>query len=109
MIVLKTKVRVDDEDDEVDDDEHDDDDDESQKRIRVDGGDDEVDHDEEGEGGRHRRSHSKKQFVSSATTMQVHHGDDDHCDVAIQSATSKTQSAPQPQREREFLNQPLDT
>ena len=57
MIVLKTKVRVDDEDDEVDDDKHDDDD-ESQNRIRNDGGEDEVDHDEEDKG-RHRRSHSK--------------------------------------------------
>ena len=107
MIVLETQVRVDDEDDEVDDDEYDDDD-ESPKRIRVDGGDDEVDHDEEEEQD-DIDDRIRKQFVSSATTIQVDHGDDDHCDVTIQSTTSKTQSAPQPQREREFLIRPLDT
>jgi len=107
MIVLKTKVRVDDEDDEVDDDKHDDDD-ESQKRIRVDGGDDEVDHDEEDEQD-DIDDRIRKQFVSSATTIQVDHGADDHSDVTTRSTTSKTQSAPQPQREREFLIRPLDT
>ena len=79
MIVLKTKVRVDDEDDEVDDDKHDDDD-ESQKRIRVDGGDDEVDHDEEDEQD-DIDDRIRKQFVSSATTRQVDRADDDHCDI----------------------------
>ena len=107
MIVLKTKVRVDDEDDEVDDDKHDDDD-ESQNRIRNDGGEDEVDHDEEDEED-DIDDRTRKQFVSSATTIQVDRADN-RCDVTIQSTTtSKTQSAPQPQREREFLKQPLDT
>ena len=107
MIVLKTKVRVDDDDDEVDHDE-DDDDDQSQKRIRVDGGDDEVDHNEEEEED-DTDDRTRKQFVSSATTIQVDHGDDDYCDVTIPNTTSKTRSAPQPQREREFLIRPLDT
>ena len=53
---------------------------------------------------------ARKQFVASATkNQQVVHGDDDHCDVTIQSATLKTQSTPQPQREREFLIRPPDT
>ena len=106
MIVLETQVRVDDEADEVDDDEYDDDD-ESPKRIRVDGGDDEVDHDEEEEED-DIDDRIRKQFVSSATTIQVDHGANDG-DVTTRSTTSKTQSAPQPQREREFLIRPLDT
>ena len=69
---------------------------------------DEVDHDEKEEED-DIDDRTRKQFVSSATTIQVDHGDDDHCDVTIQSTTSKTQSAPQPQRQRKFPIQPLDT
>ena len=61
----------------------DDDDDQSRKRIRLDGGDGEVDPDEEDEEEEDDDDDRiRKQFVSSATTRQVHRADNDYCDIA---------------------------
>jgi len=57
--------------------------------------------------GRSRWTRSRRRSSRSSSVNRRRY--DDHCDVTIPSTTSKTQSAPQPQLEREFLIQPLDT